>query len=593
MIQIKNICLSFGQRHIFDDITLTIDPKERIGLVGLNGAGKSTLLKAIAKEQTLDDGLIQISRDMTIAYMSQETVLLTDKTVIDEALTVFGDFELEEKARHVAEIVRMLEGLGFSKNQMDGLVSSLSVGWKMRLVLAKLLLKKADFYLFDEPTNHLDIFAKDWFVPFLKNMSAGFLLVCHEQYVLDELCTKIIDVSRGKATAYRGNYSAFVDQKQAADERQMSAYEQQQKMIAQKKETIERFRAKASKAKMAQSMMKELEKIELLSPPETVSRSLVVPLPAVQRSGRIVLEAEQVGFSFGDKKIFSDVHLKIERGEKVALVSANGMGKTTLFNCIAGVYPLQKGSVTFGHNVEYALFHQDPNRSLDLKATVFDEMIQSAPHKTEQEVRSLLGAFMFSGNDIHKKIGVLSGGEKNRVAMVKVLLQPANFLLLDEPTNHLDMPSKQVLLNALRQYQGTVLFVSHDHLFLNELPTRILELTPKGVHSYQGNYEQFKYYKMVQEQESVSEKTVAKDTSNAPSAIEQPVVSQKDSYEARKRVNSLASKIEKLEEKMEALQAELMKYPFGTPKYKKIYDEFIALTQEHQTLFDEWESLQK
>lgn len=592
MIQIKNLMLAFGQRHIFDDVTLTIDPRERIGLVGLNGAGKSTLLKIIAKEQTADDGTVQISRDMTVAYMSQETVLLTDKTVIDEALTVFGDFELEDKARLVIEITRMLEGLGFSKAHMEGLVSALSVGWKMRLVLAKLLLKKADFYLFDEPTNHLDIFAKDWFVPFLKNMSAGFLLVCHEQYVLDELCTKIIDVSHGKATSYRGNYTSFVEQKEAADERHLAAYEQQQKMIAQKKETIERFRAKASKAKMAQSMMKELEKIELLSPPENRSKSLVIPLPAMQRSGRIVLEVQNVGYSFGEKKIFSDITFNVERGEKVALVSANGMGKTTLFNCIAGVYPIQKGTVTFGHQVAYSLFHQDPNRSLDLKSTIFDEMIQSAPHKTEQEVRSLLGAFMFSGNDIHKKIGVLSGGEKNRVAMVKVLLQPANLLLLDEPTNHLDMPSKQILLRALRQYEGTILFVSHDHLFLNELPTRILELTPTGVHSYQGNYEQFKYYKKIQEQEGAGSTPVAQKNSKeqAPAA---PSLDNKDSYDVRKKISSLASRIEKLEEKIEVVQVELMKFPFGTPKYKKVYDELVELTSQHQELFDEWEALQK
>lgn len=585
MIQLKNISLSFGHRKLFDGVSFTIDPRDRIGLVGLNGAGKSTMLKIIAKEQSVDDGTILVPKDLNIAYMSQETVLLTDNTVIEEALTAFGDIELEDLARLTAEAKSMLDGLGFSAVQINGPVSALSVGWKMRLVLTKLLLRKADFYLFDEPTNHLDIIAKDWFIPFLQKMSAGFLLVCHEQYVLDELCTKIIDLSRAHATVYQGNYSAFVEKKEAAEERHLSAYLLQQKMIAQKKETIERFKATASKAKMAQSMMKELDKIERLEPPQNTGRSLHIPLPAVERSGRVTLTVENVGYDFGDKTIFKNVSFTIERGEKVAIVSANGVGKTTLLNVIAGVYPKQKGTVTFGHNVTHALFHQDPNRSLNLNNSIHEEALAGAVQKSEQEIRTLLGSFLFSGDDIKKKIKVLSGGEKNRVAMVKVLLQPANFLILDEPTNHLDMPSKQVLLTALKQYQGTLLFVSHDHMFLNELPTRILELSQNGIESFPGNYHDYRYHK---EQNASSNNS----HEGSSSTEKQSDANKKNDFAARKLISTLESKIAKNEQRTVLVQNELFEHEYGSELYTKFYDELMTLTKQHQTLLAEWESLQ-
>lgn len=583
MIQLKNISLSFGSRTLFDAISLTIDPDERIGLVGLNGAGKSTLLKVIAKEQRLDDGSIQIPKDISVAYMSQETVLLTDKSVIDEAMTAFVDAELEDIARLESEALKMLDGLGFTPEQINGPVDALSVGWKMRLVLAKLLLKKADFYLFDEPTNHLDIVAKDWFISFLKRMPSGFLLVCHEQFVLDQLCTKIIDLTRGKATSYQGNYSAFVVKKQEADERHYAAYIQQQKMVEQKQATIARFRA-GTKAKMAQSMLKALDKIDLIAPPEPMVRTLAVPLPTLERSGRIVITVEKVGFSFGEKPIFNNVSFSIERGERVAIVSKNGMGKTTLLNVIAGLYKPQKGSIEFGHNVSYALFHQDPNRSLNLNNSIYNEIMESATKKTEQEVRSMLGAFLFSGEDIHKKIKVLSGGEKNRVSMVKVLLQGANFLILDEPTNHLDIPSKEVLLSALQQYQGTILFVSHDHMFLNQLPTRILELAPNGVYSYSGNYENYSYHKKLD---------AASGTHKLPNQSDekQTTSTKKIDGETRKQISSLESKITKLENQVKEIQQELLNHEYGTLAYTQSYDKLVSLTTQHHELVTQWEAL--
>lgn len=582
MIQLKNISLSFANRTLFDCISLTIDPDDRIGLVGLNGAGKSTLLKVIAQEQPLDEGGVQIPKDTSVAYMSQETVLLTDKTVLAEAMTAFSHAELEDIPRHEAETYKMLDGLGFAPEQIIGAVDALSVGWKMRLVLAKLLLKKADFYLFDEPTNHLDIVAKDWFISFLKKMPSGFLLVCHEQFVLDQLCTKIIDLSRGKATVYQGNYATFVIKKQEAEERHYAAYMQQQKMIEQKQETIARFRA-GTKAKMAQSMLKALDKIELLPPPEPAIHRLTVPLPPLERSGRIVLTVDHAEFSFKEKPIFSNVTFSLERGERVAIVSRNGMGKTTLLNVIAGTYKPQKGYIEFGHNVSYALFHQDPTRSLNLNNSIYEEITETATKKTDQEIRSMLGAFLFSGNDIHKKIKVLSGGEKNRVSMVKVLLQGANFLILDEPTNHLDIPSKQVLLSALQQYQGTILFVSHDHMFLNQLPNRILELTPNGVHSYTGNYENYAYHKKmdVTESEKQPVQSHAKDTFHP----------KKMDTDTRKQIASLEAKIAKFENRIKEVQQELMNHKYGTLLYTKYYDELVSLNAQHHDLVTQWETL--
>lgn len=591
MIQIKNLNLSFGGRTVFDDVSFVLDPQDRIGLVGLNGAGKSTLLKIIAKQQSIDSGSVLIPKTMNVAYMSQEEVLLTDKTVISEALTAFNEIDLEDELACVREATSMLEGLGFSQKMIEGRADALSVGWKMRLVLAKLLLCKADFYLFDEPTNHLDIFAKDWFITFLKRMKAGFLLVCHERYVLDEVVTKIADISHSYITVYQGNYSRFEKQKEEAEERQLAAYNQQQREIAQKKATIERFRASASKAKMAQSMIKALDKIELVQPPESMGKTLAVPRISVERAGRVVLTVENVSYAFGDRTIFEGISFVVERGEKVALVSANGMGKTTLLNAIAGEYKPKTGSIEFGYHVTPVYFHQDPNRSLNLSNTIFDEVMDVSGSRSELEVRALLGAFLFSGDDIHKKIKVLSGGEKNRVAMVKVLLQPANLLLLDEPTNHLDIPSKKILLKALQEYEGTILFVSHDHQFLNELPNRILVLRPNRVLSYKGNYEAYRYHE-AHEIVASDQKSEARFSQKSSQEESNQTVSNKEIFLARKRIGSIEQRIEKLEMRINGMQKQLLELDHSTKEYTHLYDELLKMTVQHHELFAEWEQLQ-
>jgi ATP-binding cassette, subfamily F, member 3 len=527
MICINNLTLAFGAQKIYDHMSCTIADDDRIGLVGRNGSGKSTLLKLIAEACVSPNSSISIAKNKTVAYFPQEVVLQSDKSIFDETLASFKQLSdllqkahtleklleqdssntsvLEEYARiqeeliplnqHKvkAEVQELLTGLGFKPEQFDQPVSQLSVGWKMRVVLAKLLLQNADFYLFDEPTNHLDIVAKDWFLNFLMKASFGFILVCHERYFLNKLCKKILELELGKAKLYTGNYTLYEHQKEHDRLLLEAAYLQQQKEIQTKQATIDRFRYKASKAKMAQSMIKSLEKVERITLPPS-PKNVAISFPPVQQSGKTVMQVEHVSYSFDKKQLFKNVTFTLERGDKVALIAPNGAGKTTLFNLISGNYPLQNGKITFGHNVKFAVFDQDQTAALPLEKTIIEAIEESSPRISQQVIRTTLGAFLFSNEDVNKKIKVLSGGEKNRVGMIKILLQDANLLLLDEPTNHLDIPSKEVLLKALQQYHGTILFVSHDQDFINELATKILELTPSGALLYQGNYDTYRYH---------------------------------------------------------------------------------------------------
>jgi ATPase components of ABC transporters with duplicated ATPase domains len=493
MIHLKNITLSFNDRAIFNNISCIINDDDRMGLVGRNGSGKSTLLKVIAREQQLESGEIAIQKGFKVAYFAQDLIFTSEKTVLEETLSG-SEIEPEDLPRAQAEAQRLLQGLGFSAERIAMCVDNLSVGWKMRVVLAKLLLQKADFYLFDEPTNHLDIVAKDWFLHFLKWAPFGFMLVCHDRYFLDGLCTKILALDRGNDKIYHGNYTTYVNQSEQERIVLESAYIQQQKEIARKQDTINRFRASAARGNMAQSMIKELARLERIElPPD--SKNMVMTTPPAPPSGRHVLSIKNLSHAFNDNTIFTQINGEIERGEKIAIVAANGVGKTTLMHIIAGVERLQNGTLTLGHNVKHTLFHQDQNSVLNHKATIIEEIESAAPHQTTAAIRQLLGAFLFSNDDIYKKISVLSGGEKSRVGMAKVLLQHANFLLLDEPTNHLDMASKDILMSALQKYTGTLLFVSHDHDFINRIATRVLELTPTGLYSYSGNYDAYLYQK--------------------------------------------------------------------------------------------------
>ncbi len=622
MIHLRNVCLSYGDQIVFDELNVNLSEDQRIGLVGRNGSGKSTLLKAIAAQLPLDSGSISIVGTKRVAYMPQEVVTQSNRSIREETLSAFEEMdklinkarELEKRMEHEtsnelyeqyaavheelgnfepekarAEAERMLMGLGFKNTQFDQPVNTLSVGWKMRVVLAKLLLKKADFYLFDEPTNHLDLIAKEWFLSFLRKSSFGFLIVCHERYFLDELCTYILELEFGNGTMYTGNYSNYLIQKEHNTELLQAAYTQQQKEIRQKKQTIERFRASASKAKMAKSMEKALEKVERVELPPS-PKNVHFSFPPVERAGRIVLTVKDVAQHFGDKEVFKHVSFEIERDWKVALIAANGVGKTTLFNIITGSLPLQHGTITFGANVTATIFAQDQDAVLDRDRSIIENVKELCPHQLEPKIRSFLGAFLFSGDDVKKPIKVLSGGEKNRVGMVCVLLKNTNLLMLDEPTNHLDIPSKEVLLKALRSYQGTHLFVSHDRDFVNDLATHIIELTPDGAHLYHGNYDEFR-----QQKDELSRKTSA-NTQAAQAKntdTQSDGTSAKDLFELRKKAKKLERSVEKFEEYIASAEQRFATLVYGTPEFLSTQEQLADLKRKRDTAFGEWEKALK
>lgn len=601
MIQLKNISLQYGERVLFDDISCTFAQNQRVGLVGRNGAGKSTLLKIIAGQIQPDEGSVAFSKDLRIAYMPQEIVLLSEKSVFDEAFSVFDAQQKDEHTMYLfdasaaqARTVRILKGLGYTEETMKNSVATLSIGWRMRLVLAQLLLQEADFYLFDEPTNHLDIVTKEWFLQFLKNAKFGYLFISHDRYYLDRVCDYIFELERGKGTFFTGNFTKYLALKEQQQEQIRATYERQTREIAQKMKTIERFRASASKAKMAQSMLKQVEKIEVIAP-GPILPSVTFSFPAVQRAGQIVLHCKNLEFSFGNKQIFKNASLEIERGEKVALIAANGKGKTTFLNVIMGKLPIQKGTVTLGHNVSVAIFEQEQLHVLNPKATILEEVSTHCPDTSEAAIRGFLGSFLFSGDDVYKKISVLSGGERNRVAMVKVLLQKANFLILDEPTNHLDLYAKQVLLQALQQYQGTILFVSHDHDFLTLLATRIVELTSDGLYSYAGNYDDYLYHKQqlplpLRYDSCGITPDFAKATTG--NSRENTAISSKESHALRKEAGALENKIEKYETQLETINAQLLE-AYGTERYKELFEKLTQTQKALDEAMARWEECQK
>ncbi len=630
MIHLKNISLKFGDQIVYNDLNLMIQDEDRIALVGRNGSGKSTLLKVLGGEQSIDGGEVVITKGLNVAYMPQEMVLKSTKTVEEEAFATFGElFENIEKAKELEEKItaaganpcpadveryavlqheiaemepeakrlkvnKLLSGLQFDERHRKTQVDQLSVGWRMRLVLAKLLLQEADFYLFDEPTNHLDLPTKEWFLNFLKyETTFGFLLVCHDRYFLDNLCNKTLAIlPAGKSKIYAGNYSYY---KRLEEEEAIfleKAYEAQQRDIKQRKETIEKFRASATKSKMAQSMIKQLEKVEIIEK-QIQSKKINFALPPVERAGQAVLTVKNVAHSF-NRQLFKDVNFTIQRGEKVALIAPNGTGKSTLFNLIAGKLPLQTGSVEQGHNVTSTLFDQDQEKVLNPTATIIEEVTAHCK-ATEQRIRTFLGSFLFPKADAMKKTSVLSGGERNRVAMVKVLLANANFLMLDEPTNHLDIESKETVLNALQQFDGTLLFVSHDQDFVNNLATRIIELSENGVISYDGNYDAYIEFKNTLERKTNA--PAAKAAVQNTKVVKESTLSKKELFELRKKYKNLENNMNKYKAELETLLTNMYNFAFGTPEYtqaqekKETLEKRIAKSEQELLAFPHQDEL--
>ena len=532
MIQLTGAAKRFGHKTLFEGLDWLVTPNDRVGIVGGNGTGKSTLLKILCGFESLDSGEMTSMKGLTAGYLPQDGLTLTGRTVFAECMSVFADLlAMEEEQQALskslseldpageeyrvvserfhriegefrardgfaieAQVGAVLSGLGFDKEDWSRRVEEFSGGWQMRIALAKLLLEKPNLLLLDEPTNHLDLEARNWLEQYLSNYPNAYVLVSHDRYFLDVTVQKLIEVWNKKVYFYAGNFSRYEQQKGERKTQLEAAQRNQQDRIRQLEAFINRFRYQATKAKQVQSRIKELEKIERIElPPE--ERTIHFTFPQPKASGRIVAEFQAVAKSYGAKQVFGRVDFVIERGDRIALVGVNGAGKSTLIKLLAGREALTSGEYVLGHNVEMDYFAQDQYKELDPGARVLDDLESVAPRSTMTELRTLLGCFLFSEDDVFKPIGVLSGGERNRYALARMLLQPANFLLLDEPTNHLDMRAKDVLLEALMEYNGTVVFVSHDRYFIDKLATKVFEVGGGGINIFAGNYEDYLWRK--------------------------------------------------------------------------------------------------
>jgi ATP-binding cassette subfamily F protein 3 len=528
MLSLQQAGKRFGPRILFLEANWLIRNQEKTALVGANGAGKSTLMKVLCGLETLDYGLLDQTRGISIGYLPQEGLELAGRTVFEECLTVFDELhemerEIQQLAGQLAELDHegaeyqsaaerysllqdrfhaldgyaldaqvgsVLTGLGFGKEDWARQTDEFSGGWQMRIALAKLLLAKPNLLLLDEPTNHLDLETRNWLEDYLKSYPFGYILISHDRYFLDVTIDRTVEIWNRRLTIYQGNYTKYLKQKDERREQLMAAYRNQRERIEHLEAFINRFRYQATKARQVQSRIKELEKIERIEVPEQEA-VIHFKFPQPPPSGRNVAEAEGLAKSYGLKHVFSGGRFTIERGDRVALVGVNGAGKSTLIKLLTGDEAPTAGSIRLGHNVIAEYFAQDQYKVLDPEARMLDDMSRAARRVPEVQLRSLLGCFLFSGDDVFKPLGVLSGGERNRYALARILVSPANFLLLDEPTNHLDMRAKDVLLEALAGYGGTVIFVSHDRYFIDRLATRVLEIEGGAVTAYEGNYEDY------------------------------------------------------------------------------------------------------
>jgi ATP-binding cassette subfamily F protein 3 len=532
MIQLTGAGRRFGPKILFEDLNWLITPKDHIGIVGANGTGKSTLLKTLAGFDSLDYGTLTVAKGVRAGYLPQDGITLTGRTVFAECLSVFHEIhaleieqqdlahkmaELDQASPEYQQIVEryhhvqseftardgyniesrvgsVLTGLGFRRDDWEKRVEAFSGGWQMRIALAKLLLEEPNLLLLDEPTNHLDLEARNWLETYLESYPNAFVLISHDRFFLDVTVSKIAEIWNKRVYFYTGGYSKYEQQKSERRAQLEAAYANQRERIEALETFINRFRAQATKAKQVQSRIKELEKIERIEiPPD--EKTIHFRFPQPKPSGRIVAEFRNVSKGYGEKVVFSGASFNIERADRVALVGINGAGKSTLIKLLSGEEPVSTGDFIVGHNVETDYFAQDQYKALDAESTIIDDLGQVAPRSSNTELRSILGCFLFSEDDVFKRIGVLSGGERNRYALARMLMMPGNFLLLDEPTNHLDMRAKDVLLTALQEFNGTVVFVSHDRYFIDKLATRVIEVADGQVHAFPGNYEEYLWRK--------------------------------------------------------------------------------------------------
>jgi len=643
MIQLNAAGKRFGHKLLFENLDWMITSHDRVGLVGANGSGKTTIMKILAGIETLDYGLLTITRGTTAGYLPQDGLNLSGRTVFAECMSVFsglhemeremealthamGDLDSSSAEYHQvadryhilqeqfrthdgysieAQVGAVLTGLGFRKQDWARLTDEFSGGWQMRIALAKLLLQKPNLLLLDEPTNHLDLESRNWLEEYLKQYPYAFVLISHDRFFLDVTVNKIVEIWNKAVHFYPGNYDQYLSQKQQRRESLEAAYRNQRERIEQLEAFINRFRAQATKAKQVQSRIKELEKIERIEvPPDEKTIHFTFPQP--KPSGRTVAEFKDVAKCYGDLKVFGDASFTIERRDRIALVGVNGAGKSTLIKLLAGSEPPTAGDFKLGHNVEVDYFAQDQYKELNQDARVLDDLWELAPQCGQTVLRSLLGSFLFSDDDVFKRIGVLSGGERNRYALARMLLRPSNFLLMDEPTNHLDLRAKDVLLEALQDFEGTVVFVSHDRYFIDKLATRIFEVADGRITIFPGNYEDYLWRKQRETEalvandgeQSISPKSATQSASNGVDTGE------RDDGETAKtrRINPI--KLRQMQERVQQIEEEIARLEAGIAECETALGTFVSADEtqrqtdllgrrrsEIESLMAEWEEL--
>ena len=627
MLNVHNLSVSFQGEYLFEEVAFMLNAGDRVGLIGKNGAGKSTMLKLLSRELKPDSGTIAADKDVRIGFLKQDIDFVKGRTILEEAYQAFGEIKtLEQKLddihhqietrtdyesesyhnlldmlsdythrfdliggyQYQGETEKVLLGLGFQRSDFDKLTDSFSGGWRMRIELAKLLLQNNDILLLDEPTNHLDIESIIWLEQFLTTYSGAVVIVSHDKMFLDNVTNRTIEISVGKIYDYPKPYSKFLELRQEIREQQLASQKNQEKKIQQTEKLIEKFRAKASKASMAQSLIKKLDKIDRIEVDEEDNAVMNVRFPVSVTPGKVVLEIDDVSKSYGEKEVLSHVSLLVERGSKIAFVGQNGQGKTTLAKMIIGETDYQ-GTIKLGHNVQLGYFAQNQADYLDGELTVLDTMYHAADDTNRMKIRDILGSFLFRGDEVDKKVKVLSGGERNRLALAKMLLSDFNVLVMDEPTNHLDIKSKNVLKKALQQFEGTLIIVSHDRDFLQGLTDKVYEFKNKNIKEYLGDIDFYleqravaNFREMEQQKETVSAPTKA--AGNA----------EKLSFEQQKQQKAAQNKLNKIENQIAALEEELkqmdiqMGQEVQSNDYYKEYEQKKKMLEE---LMTEWENL--
>jgi len=633
MVSVEQVFLNFGGFDLFKGISFFVNPRDRIGLVGKNGAGKTTLLKIMAGLQLPTNGNIVTPKGTTIGYLPQNMILADSRTVFEETETAFKelldiekkieklnhslttrtDYESDEYHQLIqkvtdltdhfhlmggnnfhADLEQTLIGLGFSRTDFFRQTSEFSGGWRMRIELAKLILRKPDIFLLDEPTNHLDIESIQWLEDFLKNYNGAIVLVSHDKAFLDNVTNRTIEIILGKIYDYKTNYSQYVVLRKERREQQLSAYRNQQKMIQDTEDFIERFRYKATKSVQVQSRIKQLEKVDVIVVDEEDVRQLNIKFQPAVRSGKIVVEVKGLSKSYGNHNVLNNIDFILEQGEKIAFVGKNGEGKTTLARIILNEIEYS-GICKLGHNVKVGYFAQNQADMLDAELTILQTIDKVAVGDIRTKIRDILGAFMFSGDDVEKKVKVLSGGERTRLAMVRLLLEPVNFLVLDEPTNHLDMLSKEILKDALRDFTGTVLIVSHDREFLDGLVNCVYEFKDKQIKQHLGGIYEFIRKKKIDSLRDLEVRQVVASTEKVSAvAVSNNELSFDDKKEINRQINKLEKQIEGIEKKITELESKLetinqkLSGPEGSDY--TLFEEYNKVKKELEDAMSEWET---